>query len=247
MAETPLQKARELKSQAIEQRELKEYNASEALLTSAIRLLTDCLHQIERYGKDSADAGDLSEKAGPSEREIAKELAHLYGSLGGTYRAWRRFDQAAAAYDQGYAFESNKRYDLVNSYNLTQRLVNRVLLDPGTALGGQEEIKGLRFPDALERARAEIEMQLRGSRKDDQWALADLALVCLLLGSDDQLEVWSELEEKATTAYVFEALRNVVNDLHQECKAVAQERSTTKAFQDIFSRLSEAQQELAIR
>lgn len=129
--------------------------------------------------------------------QLAAELCDCFGLVGGVQRRWAdatdgderlgHLKASIRAYDDGFVFESDPHYGIVNSYNLVNRLVVRLLLAPSAlAAGGaaviDPEIAPLNLAMELDKASATIRQQLAGPRRGDYWALADLALLEVLLG-----------------------------------------------------------------
>lgn len=118
--------------------------------------------------------------------EIDRQLADLYGMLGGGLRRARRYEEAIAAYDDGYVHEQ-RIGKVPSTYTRVQRLVNRILHRPEA---WSEEVAVPALPEggslraALSAAQATIRDQLRLSRSDS-WVWADLAIVSYLLGEDE--------------------------------------------------------------
>ena len=126
---TVLERIRELKTQAKNRRDLKRYDAAEKLLTQAI--------EIAQRELDTANAAEWK-------ATLASELADCHGLLGGVARRWalepdtdpdKRLEHlrdSVDAYDKGYdKFEANPEYGLANTYNALNRLLSRLLVDPG--------------------------------------------------------------------------------------------------------------------
>jgi hypothetical protein len=126
-------------------------------------------------------------------RDAAKELADCHGMMGGIQRRWalegpeveRRTHLASSckAYDSGYGYEWNETYKIYASYNLTNRLFGRVLIDPDLLRKDEtvdlgDAIPPLNVPHELSEAEARINLHL--ANKGNFWAEADLALLRIL-------------------------------------------------------------------
>ncbi len=160
---------------------------------------------------DAVTGGLLSEE----NRRIAETLAEVLGSSGGIYRSAGDWKRSTAAYDAGCAIEQDERFDLVNSYNLTQRLVARVLLEPAAWVIDGSQIEQERFPDCLRKALLVVDRQTRGPRLDDAWAWADLAML-QVLSEQDAEATWDRMIEQAHAAhepFVFSSTLKVIEDL----------------------------------
>ena len=182
---TEIERIREFKTGAKNQRDrgTKGYPRALSSLQDAIAIARDALAQstVAEYRK-----------------QLAAELSDCFGLVGGIQRRWADEssggdDRAAhlvasiRAYDEGFGIESDPQYGIVNSYNLVNRLVVRILLVPA-ALGAPDplvvapEIASLNLTHELEQASTTIRQQLVGPRRGDYWAMADLALIEILLG-----------------------------------------------------------------
>src|SRR5688572_25277144 len=127
MSTTRIEQVRDLKTSAKNQRDRgsKGYSRALAMLEDAIAIAN----------------GELSTKP-PAETRMAfaKELSDCYGLMGGVHRRCAdesegdtRATQLKAsirAYDKGHRYESDPQYGIVDSYNLVNRLVVRLLLAP---------------------------------------------------------------------------------------------------------------------
>jgi hypothetical protein len=174
-----IESARTLKSRAMDARDDEDFEGAISLLSQARRELERELHDLEPKRADTGSPGRF-------EQEVAAQLAHILGSMGGVYRRQKKYPASIKFYDDGYNFEDPKApYGIVNSYNLTQRLVSRVFLNPRAVDEPGSIVEGLPLKDALESARREIERQRAGSRREDEYAAADLAIVALLRGDVD--------------------------------------------------------------
>jgi len=171
-----IESARTLKSRAMDARDDEDFEGAISLLSQARRELERELHDLEPKRAYTGSPGRF-------EQEVAAQLAHILGSMGGVYRRQKKYPASIKFYDDGYNFEDPKApYGIVNSYNLTQRLVSRVFLNPRAVDEPGSIVEGLPLKDALESARREIERQRAGSRREDEYAAADLAIVALLRG-----------------------------------------------------------------
>jgi len=180
---TPIDHIRELKTGAKNQRDrgLEGY-------PSALEMLGDAIELARKELASSTVA----------ERRIAMatELSDCFGLVGGVQRRWadeadggardQHLTEAASAYDQGFVYESDPGFGIVNSYNLVNRLVVRVLLAP-QALASEAAmqlpgIAPLKLREELGNAATTVRRQLAGPRRGDYWALVDLALLDVLSG-----------------------------------------------------------------
>lgn len=183
-------------------------------------LKTSAKNQRDRGGKGYARALAMLEEAiaianaelsaNPSAETrvaFARELSDCYGLMGGVHRrcadeagGGERVTQLEAsirAYDQGHRYESDPQYGIVDSYNLVNRLLVRLLLAPdaltsNAAIVLDPNVAPLHLAHELEQAAATIRQQLTGPRRGNYWALADLALLEVLLGRRPASTVYAD-------------------------------------------------------
>jgi hypothetical protein len=223
-------RARNLKIEAMDLRDKHDFRGALEILQQAREGLDAALARLTR----SEGAG----RPGQSEQEVIEQLGHILGSCGGVYRRQacygqfanaddrrRCFEESVKAYDEGYRFEKQAcQYGTANSYNLTQRLVARVFLEPGCVSDGADPVLGLSVQAELLAARKEIQDQIKGPRPKDEYAAADRAFVSLLLGDTawktdvDKFKKW-EFEPgpqgSKSRDYAFTVTRDVLADLHK--------------------------------
>ena len=170
------------------------------------------------------------------EKTYAQKLYQCLGSLGGTYRdaaelnadpdqQQEYWDLSIQYYDEGYQIEAgmDPRYPdfgFVDSYNLLQRLVVRILREPDCLTHEDRDLgTGLNVPRELEMAEREIRTQLdeasddsqhndhnsghQGSRAGDPWAMADLAQLMIFCG-EAQADAWRHFGEKTRSKEAYE-------------------------------------------
>jgi hypothetical protein len=181
---TPIERIRELKTGAknLRDRGARGYPRALSMLTEAIAIARD----------------DLDRSTGAERRaQLANELSDCFGMVGGVERRWGdeseadertlHLKAAIRAYDSGFAFESDSQYGIVDSYNRLNRLLVRLLVRPD-ALAADDvvvidpEIPAVNLRREFEKASDFIRQQLTSVRRGNYWALADLALVEVLLG-----------------------------------------------------------------
>jgi hypothetical protein len=152
--------------------------------------------------------GGLEETAVAENRaDIAKELCDCFGLVGGVERRWgevssgderaQHLKASIRAYDEGFKFESNPQFGIVDSYNLLNRLLVRLLLSPDAivvdnAVVFDPDIPPVILKDEFEKASAVIRQQLTGPRRGNYWALADLASIEVLLGVSPAAGAYAE-------------------------------------------------------
>ena len=159
---------------------------------------------------------EVAEKGSLGERDLCTEIGDCYGALGGTYRDWEEFTQAAKAYGKGRVYE--KRVEDLggqpNSYCLVQQLVNLILADP-KGFSEHTLIDNVDVRNELRAARDTLNGQMRVARRGDPWAQADLALICQLL-DDDAVVQWDELDDLEPKHFVYDAAGSVVRFVHEK-------------------------------
>lgn len=203
-----LQTIRDLKTKAKNRRDLGRYDGAEKILKDeAIPLIEEELSATDR----------AEWKA-----QLASELADCFGILGGSYRRWgleseteqeriSYLRKSVGAYQQGYELENHPEYHIVNSYNLVNRLVSYILLEPDSLsealppekAGGDFIVYDVK--QELKKAEAVIREQLNDKRRGDIWALADLALVSLLLDYTDPVTAYADFNAKSPPDFAYES------------------------------------------
>jgi tetratricopeptide (TPR) repeat protein len=153
----------------------------------------------------------------PEVCRLLELLSQTYGSQGGTYRDAEDLVKAIKCYDEGYKIELKRITECqhIDSYNLLQRLVVRILLVPkALSPDWKEPVHDVNVRAALDEAVKEIERQVFSGR-DDSWALADLALARFLSGQDAEQAI-RDLEGRKSDASFYESTLVVVEALIKE-------------------------------
>jgi len=207
------------------------------------------IHNLKTRAKNNRDDGDFEraikfadeaigmatdrlEQSDADRQAYARELADLQGLKGGIRRrealdtepgSVARQELLARSrddYDQGYDYE--REVGLDDTYNLLNRLISRILLQPSALDGAplddepQLEADGLR--PALQEAADKLNKQLAGPRRTDPWALADAALVEVLLTDSPQyLSSYARLHQESPPTYVYESALSVLRPLANTC------------------------------
>jgi len=201
-----LQTIRELKTKAKNRRDLKRYESAATILDRAIALTE----------------GDLTATDSPDwKAQLASELSDCFGLLGGVYRRWGleseipeerilHLRQSVEAYTRGCNLEVVEEYHIVNSYNMVNRLVSYILMKPDSLADSPAQANPalndpLNVREELEKAEEAIRYQLREKRRGDIWALADFALVRLLLEKDDPSPAYAEFNAQSPPDYAYES------------------------------------------
>ena len=122
-------------------------------------------------------AAGLETATAPSKlmRDLATQLADCLGMLGGNYRRQGRWKEAQAAFERGRVYEESPSLEVMSSYNL----VNAITLP----IESDAQAWDAQLP-FIEKAVSAVSRQVRGERRSDRWAWADLAQCQLLLGDE---------------------------------------------------------------
>jgi hypothetical protein len=209
-------RARDLKTRAMDQRDRGKWGRALMLLDEAKASLQVALDELP------SDPSKGDSKLLEFENAVKKSLYGICGSIGGVYR--RRaatpegqpddLKKAIESYDEGRQIEKG----FVDSYNLTQRLITRVLLSPSAALDESMRVENENVPDALREARQIVSEQTSatGPRNKDEYAFADAAIIALILGERGWTDALSEFLRRAPKSSYA---RNVTLDVFKELGA----------------------------
>jgi tetratricopeptide (TPR) repeat protein len=140
---------------------------------------------------------------------LLEALSQTYGSLGGTWRDAGDRRQAREKYDKGNEYEEQRRQHCgaMDTYNMLQRLVIRLLEAPG-------RLHEPDFRKDMDEVRSEIEREVEAGR-DDSWAMADLVLASFLSGMPADAAI-AFLERRNAEANFYESAYNGVATLVNE-------------------------------
>lgn len=195
-------------------------------LPRALKLIDKAIALLEElWSQKGAAIDSAGANASPDERDLVEALAETYGVKGGILRSNGDPASAVGAYGKGLFFEQHQARKVDNSYNLVQRLTNRLLAEPNV-VGSKE------FWQELEQARDELQRQ-GTSRGNDPWWAADVVTVQLLLTPQDPSN-GKKLVQKAYEAFeklepgpgVYESAQRALEDLRNSLEQVAEgERS----------------------
>lgn len=196
---------------------LKEGDTEQAAeeFESSREAIRDALHRLQDLG--TPDLSSLK-RASEAEITIAEQLADCWGILGGVYRSQGNLDEARNAYDKGYEYESNTRFNVLSTYNRVNRLVVRILQNPDLLSDSSPQVVDIEEPATmrhlLRKTDEEIERQLREGRRDRAWALADLAMV-RLLGSLQNFDLALNAldESSANDPFPYASMLKVIREL----------------------------------
>jgi hypothetical protein len=138
----------------------------------------------------------------------------------------------------------NEQGGVPSSYCLVQRLVTRVLADPA-GFAVSRPVLGFVVQPKLAECVGVIEAQMRGPRKNDSWAGADLAVVLQLMtvGEDGArhvgraIDAWDALEDMNPDRFVLESTRDVVTALRDRLSPSLDDGARDE-WDDVLDRLS---------
>ena len=238
--ETPSEQIRALKTAAKNQRDrgIRGYPRAEALLREAIAI----------------GEAELRSSSVPERRvEMAGELSDSYGLIGGVQRRWadetagaeheEHLKSSTRAYDDGFGYESDPQYGLVNSYNLVNRLLVRLIWDP-EALAAQRQVvidgttPALNLAAELDEAASTVRGQLARKRRGDHWAMADLALLELLLERGSAASAYADFVDASPRDFEYESALATVRPLASLPLASAESlRDAVNLLEDRLKRL----------
>lgn len=183
-----LEEAKSLKNNAKATKEIADtkndpesYDEALEDLKEARGLLMAELSAIER--KPSS----ITELLNKRRQEIALELADCFGITGGIYRRKGDIGEAIKMYEKGYEYEKNPDYNIQDSYNMTNRIVLRILNEPHLV----EQLM-----PKIEEALSIIQKQVEGPRRRQWWARADLGLLYILTKDEKRgLDAYREFKD----------------------------------------------------
>ncbi len=143
-------------------------------LEEALKLLDRAVELSEPAWESMRDVPNGS----PTEqqRKVGDELIETYGVTGGAYRRRHDFEKALRYYERGAILEVKLRLD--NTYNRVNSIKWSIRLDKKSIDQLQATIR-----DTLELLERQTD-EVRGSRKRDAWAWADLGDCRALLGDE---------------------------------------------------------------
>ena len=195
-------RARDLKTRAMDERDIENWDA-------ALTLLDEAKTSLEQARDDlPSRASERDSKLLEFENSVRKALYGMWGSIGGVYRRRAASPErqtgdlkaAVHSYDEGRKIEEG----FMDSYNLTQRLVTRVLLSPADSLDESRKVENENVPSALREARQIVNEQTsaNGPRNEDEYAFADAAIIALILGDPGWMDALNEFTRRAPRVFV---------------------------------------------
>jgi len=185
-------------------------------ITAAVTVLEETVKALDA----SPLAAELETATAPSKpmRELAAQLADCLGMLGGNYRRLGRLKEAQTAFERGRVYEESPSLEVMSSYNL----VNAITLPIESDAEAWEAQRPF-----IEKAVVALSRQVRGERRSDRWAWADLAQCQLLLGDEagalqsyDRVRDLGDDDTLASATAVLERLGNAVPALKSRITAV---------------------------
>jgi hypothetical protein len=191
---------KKLKTQAKNQRDRGQYERAARILKVATSL--------GEKAKNECSASEL--------QALATELADCYGIMGGVYRRWALETESAAkrseylresieAYDTGYQLDSDPTYGHASSYNRLNGLISRLFAQP-------ELLSSSDFKQELETTRKCIQEL---AAQHDYWALADLALLEILLNEAPAARAYASFDAESPPDFAYESALSVLDPLSQ--------------------------------
>ncbi len=149
------------------------------------------------------------EEASITARDLHIEIGDCYGLLGGLYRDWGKYTEAADAYSRGRISEIKVKElgGKSNSYCLVQELVNLIL---GSVIAFDTNAALIQ---RLHQAREEVRKQMSEDRAGDLWAQADIALLTQLVSPDCAVYEWDKFEDLIPPRFASEGTKEVLTAL----------------------------------
>jgi tetratricopeptide (TPR) repeat protein len=162
------------------------------------------------------------------QKKIAWHLADCLGMKGGNHRRLNEVDFAMTCFRRGRRYEEDARFAVNSSYNLVNEITLPIEQRAKTAADQKE---------ALQRAGGALERQVRGDRRVDRWAWADLGECRLLMGdAKGAREAYDRFVEIGDP----DSTRSAVTVLHKLTKALAeQDEGTSRIVSQVAKELEE--------
>jgi len=173
----------------------------------------EAMEEIESRGKFNSSISGAIDQA---TKDQAFALADWRGIRGGIFREQGEIEKSIDAYDKGYELEANPKYEINSTYNTVNRLVLRLLQNPGLLKPDAPPIPcetGHKLiTQLLEEASIAIDQKWK-LMNDPVWALADMVLIKTLLQRPDLAEWWTTLKDTAREQFPFDSLGALVRTL----------------------------------
>jgi tetratricopeptide (TPR) repeat protein len=210
MIDKVLDRVQQLKSDAKFDRDFGDYKSALGSLLEALDLLRP---EYESLSNDPARNGE------DDKERLRRELADCYGMAGGLYRRMTVGDSMENLRRSEEMYREGLKYERDDTYNLTNSIVIPILRDPGSF-----DYQKARIDEALKI----LHEQVRGKRKDQWWAWADLGLLTLLSGDlPAALEAYAQFRLVGARAQDYESTIQVLEGLSerlQESNAALSQR-----------------------
>lgn len=180
--------------------------------------LTD-LKQRAREQRERGDLGSALRTIGKAIDLAGAELADLHGTLGGALRQQGDLAGAASAYDTG--FHLDQQFHALSSFNALNRLVTRVLLEPGSLsdpnlLRTRENLEFLDVCQELIELQKQLESDVEERRAGDYWCAGDLVVSAALNGDlGIALEALKRFDACSPPAFARDAYHTTLATLAQ--------------------------------
>jgi hypothetical protein len=161
--------------------------------------------------------------------QLASELSDSFGILGGIYRRCAleskneqdrklNLKKSVLTYNEGYLLEQTPEYMIVDSYNMVNRLISYILLEPGcleNTTPTKVTYEDIRYDiiQEMEKAKEDIQDQLKEKKRGDVWALANLALVNLLLDHLNPVTAYADFIAASPSHQAYETTLSTLRSL----------------------------------
>lgn len=142
---------------------------------SAVRVLLSAIQELESNCLKNweSEIEQMPKVVSAQVQSVAFQLADCIGMLGGNYRRLDQLEDAQVQFNRGSRLEAAPALGIMSSYNTVNAVT--LPLKRGTLSVADQT-------DELRQAVGTIERQVRGVRRPDRWAWADLGQCYMLLG-----------------------------------------------------------------
>jgi len=208
-------RAQRYKKAAMQAKREGDLDRANAEFEEARYVMGEAFAEIESGGRFNATLVGPVDQA---TKDQASELADCWGILGGIYREEGDIKKAIDAYDSGYKFEKEPKYEIQSTYNTVNRLVLPLLTHPELLKEGGAGISGERLERPVSELLAEAGQAIEAKWRfmtDPVWALADMVLITTILQTPDAAEWEERFKAKAQNRFSFDSLRTVLEKLSQ--------------------------------
>jgi tetratricopeptide (TPR) repeat protein len=224
-------RAQRHKKAAIEARSRGDSDRAKEEFEEAKYTVDEALEEIESRGSFNPDlVGHIDQAT----KDQASAFADWWGIRGGIYREEGEIAKAIDAYDTGFRFENERKYEINSTYNTVNRLVLRLLRDPDLlkSPGSSNVDSGLEKPitDLLTEAGQAIEAKWQ-KMTDPVWALADMVMIKSILQAPDSAEWEERFKENAKDRFPFDSIGALLDTLARS------KLPMSKALHDLAVRL----------